>query len=365
MLGLRKSGGVNLFHVPSESYDQIQEQIFGLVAAQLPPHRVTQTVGRPVRGALNWVLHVRMGAPSKQYTPPAQVVMSHGLADKSYLFVRHPETGLPHINSFDHVLVPGEWIKNRLLERARSRDAGKRVLLDESQIHVVGWPRLDPLVGCAPAQGPVSDRRLRLLWAPSHDRVRVGADVRRLSSYPALEQHLPRLREAFDVEVSLHPANRERKSPTTTALARADVVVADFGTLLYESWALQKCVIMPTFLMPSEITGRLPESAEAHVYRERIGQHAGSIDELIDMARANEPPDSRVRGFMDEYLAPQYSGCSSRRIAEVLQAHALEPTWRNTFLVRAPRRFVMPTRRAQYKVRRALSRTVKGQPLRR
>ncbi len=177
--------------------------------------------------------------------------MSHGLADKSYLFVRHSQTGLPLVNEFEHVLVPGQWAKRRLLERRRARNLRRRVLLDESQIHVVGWPRLDPLVKAGAAERhPVTDRRLRVLWAPSHDRTRVGPEGRRLSSYPAFEEYLPRLEASFDVRVSLHPANRKKKTPTTGALEWADVVISNFGTLLYEAWALNKCVSCRPFSCP-------------------------------------------------------------------------------------------------------------------
>ncbi len=355
-----RAGGVNMLHLPSESYAQVQDQIFGLVAAQLPPSRVTHTVGRPFPGALNWVLHIRTGRGRRQVAPPAQVLMSHGLADKSYLFLRSAETGLPLVNSFEHVLVPGEWARRRLLERRRARP-DKRVLLDESRIHVVGWPRLDPLVQAGAAErGPVSGRPLRLLWAPSHDTTRVGPERRALSSYPAFEPYLPRLRERFDVRVSLHPANRSDKTPTGDALAWADVVVSDFGTLLYEAWALRKCVVMPTFLLPPEIATRRPQTAEAHVYRERIGSHAGSFEELVEMAAAAEPPGSDVERFLADFLAPQYLGCSSRRIAEVLDALAPTPSLRSSLAVQAREQVLGPLRRVEHRVRLRVAQRVRS-----
>ena len=329
----RPAGGVNLLHLRSGSYKEIQNQIYGLVREQLPPDRVSETTNKPVRGALNFVLHIRMGKDKRQYAPPAEVFMSHGLADKSYYFVRDLRSGLPLVNSFEHVLVPGEWHRRRLLEAAEHSDPTRRVLLGEDQIHIVGWPRLDPLVQAGAAlRAPVSGRPLRLLWAPSHDHKRVGPQQRVLSSYPAFEQYLPQLEQSFDVRVSLHPANRKDKAPTTDALTWADIVVSDFGTLLYEAWALGKCVIMPTWLMAPEIKTHLRRAAEAYVYREGIGNHAGSFEELLEMARANEPPGPDVKAFMDDYLAPEYFGSSSRRIADVLLSlapgtgSAAEPT---------------------------------------
>ncbi len=327
----RKAWGVNMLHLPSASYGEVQGQIFDLVAEHLPAERVSHSVGRPVDGALNWVLHIRLGKRDRQVPPPAQVVMSHGLADKSYLFVRHAETGEPLLNFFEHVLVPGQWHKRRILERTTAKDRAKRINLTEEQIHIVGWPRMDPLVQSGAAdRAPGEDRPLRVLWAPSHDKTRVGPEGRRLSSYPAFEEYLPRLQDKFDVRVSLHPANRTEKSPTTGALQWADIVISDFGTLLYEAWALNKCVVIPTFLIPPEISTRRPQTAEAHVYRERIGQHAGSYEELEQMAAANEPPGSDVKEFMDDYLAPEHFGVSSRRIAQVLDGLAPHPSWFTT-----------------------------------
>ena len=321
------AGGVNLLHLRSRTYARVQEQLFGLVARHLPADRVTQSVGRPVPGALNVVLHVRLGKREKQYPPPAQCVMSHGLADKSYLFVRHGETGEPLLNSFAHVLVPGEFLRRRILERSRSSDPRLRLHLREDQVHVVGWPRLDALVEAgAHVRRPVVDRPLRVLWAPSHDSTRVGRQQRRLSSYPEFEQHLPRLQEAFDVRVSLHPRNRTEKSPTTGQLEWADVVISDFGTMVYEAWALGKGVVFPRWLMPRQITTRLPHTAEAHIYRERIGLHAGSVDELVEMVASHPEPGRDVREFLDDYLAPEWFGCSGRRTAEVLDRVAPELT---------------------------------------
>lgn len=324
MIGLR-TGGINLLHTTSPSYREVQRQLFDLIAAEMPPGRCTQTHGHPVHGALNMVLHIRQGRGRRQYPTPGEVLMSHGLADKSYFFVRDSETGEPLVNAKRYVLVPGEWHRRRILERRTAKDPLRRVTLAEHQVHVVGWPRLDPLVRAGAAvRQPVVDRPLRVLWAPSHDRTRIGPDQRRLSSYPAFEEYLPRLQQETEVRVSLHPANRTDKTPTQGALDWADVVISDFGTLLYEAWALNKCVVMPTWLMPPEIVTRVPGAAEAHVYRERIGQHAGSFEELLEMVKANEPPGSDVRTFLDGYLAPEHFGTSSARIAQVLQA--LAPT---------------------------------------
>lgn len=64
------------------------------------------------------------------------------------------------------------------------------------------------------------------------------------------------------------------------------------------------------------------------MYRKGIGNHARSIDELIEMARANEAPDGTVKEFLDDYLEPEHLGTSARRIAQVLDDLAPPSTTR-------------------------------------
>lgn len=312
------AGHVNFVRLKSSNYGKVQRQLFDLILAHLPADEVSESVEERVDGAINFAVHIRKGRGDKQVPMPADVLMSHGLADKSYFFFRHWDTNRPLLNFFQHVFVPGEWHRRRLLEATKSWDLRKRIHLGPDQIHVVGWPRLDPLVQAGAAVRAPRGDRLRVLWAPSHNTTKVGPEQRALSSYPAFEEHLPRLEEFCDVRVSLHPTNRTDKAPTGDALEWADVVISDFGTLLYEAWALSKCVVMPDFVIPKEIATRRSQTAEAYVYRKRIGNHADSMDELVEMVLANEAPGPDVKAFMDDYLAPQYFGSSGKRAAEVL-----------------------------------------------
>lgn len=317
---------VNFVHTSSPNYHHVQNQLYDLVREQLPPGTSTDSVDETVPAAVNLGLHIRYGKGDRQRPQVAQALMSHGVADKNYFFLRNVETGEPLVNHFGSVLLPGEWLRRRLLAARDVDDPRRRVTLQPEQLVVVGWPRLDLLMRRAAevAARPVPlwrrpRRRPRLLWAPSHDLQRVRGTDERISSYPAFEEYLPRLRRVFDVQVSLHPRNRRRKQPTGDLLLEADVVVSDFGTLLYESWALGKCTVLPSWLMPTAYVQSGPRTAERHVYRERIGLHAGSFDELVDLARGGAPPGADVTAFLDDYLAPQYRGTSARRVAEVLR----------------------------------------------
>ena len=311
---------VNFLHKSSPNYDQVQNQLFDTIRQHLPDGAAGDSVDVRVEEAVNLGVHIRWGRGANARPLPLDVIMSHGLADKSYLLAQDVQTGRRLVNSYEHVLVPGQWFKDTLLRRRFHPDPRKRVSVGADRIHVVGWPRLDPLYRELGERRAVTDRPLRVLWAPSHDLSRTGPDKRPFSSYPAFEEHLPALSAEFDVRVSLHPSNRTDKTPTTDALTWSDVVISDHGTLLYEAWALDKCVIMPSWLMPSAMTDdpKFKRTAEGHIYRKRIGQHASSMDELMEMARANQPPGCDVRELMEQILAPHTRGHSGRIIAELL-----------------------------------------------
>lgn len=306
---------VNFVYLQADSYVGVQDQIFGLIEQHLARVRVTRSIEQRVDDAVNFGIHIRRGRGQASRPMPIDVLMSHGLADKSYLLATDAVRHRRLINAYEHVLVAGDWFRRRLLHR-RWHLPSKRVMLRPDQIHLVGWPRLDPLLQAQRTRPPTAGRP-RLLWAPSHN---ISTRTRSFSSFPAFEPYLAPLAEIFEVRVSLHPSNRTDKSPTAGDLTWADIVISDFGTILYEAWALGKCVIMPTWLLPTEIGAGLTQrwSAEGRIYARRIGNHASSFEELVDMARACEPPGADVRALMSEILAEEYRGRSARRVAALL-----------------------------------------------
>lgn len=288
------------------SYRGVQDQLLGLIDSQLPEPRPTR--GDYVPGALNFCLFIR---------PQADVVMSHGVADKNYLWTMDAQ-GRRIANERAHLLVPGQWLKRRLL-------ASPSLQLGREQVHVVGWPRLDTLVTQLrpPSRRRLRDARLRdarprVLWAPTHDRRKRGETGRSTSSFPAFGNYLPALSRFAWVDVSVHPRNRTDRTPTGASLPMADIVVADFGTTVYEAWALGKPVIFPRWLLADRIAEHLPGSAESHIFTERLGYHPESFDELVDIVRSGPVVSPQVQAFMDDYLEPAYFGRSSARVAEVL-----------------------------------------------
>jgi hypothetical protein len=294
---------LNFVKTSSKNYAEVQEQILGTIKAALPAGCWLESIEARREGSLNFTLFIHQ---------PADVVMSHGLADKNYFF-RKDENGERIASRLAHVLVPGEWLRQRLLK-------AEKLGLSPEQVHVVGWPRLDALMAQVPAgDPPETQRKKRVLWAPTHDYARRGQEQVSLSSYPEFEPHLQQLQAVFDVQVSLHPRNRRDKVPTTEKLLWADYVVSDFGTMVYEAWALGKPVIFPGWIVRDRILEFLPAgSAESVVFRQGIGLHATSFEELREFIHAGAGVDSAVHAFMDCYLAPEYRGTSAHRVADVL-----------------------------------------------
>ncbi len=301
---------INLIDTSGTVYHGVQEQIWGSISRHLPRRSWTSSPRKYVPGALNFSLFINLDS---------DVLMSHGVADKNYLWRKSDdgERALTRGHRTD-VLVPGPMLQRRVTK-------SKVLAIDGDHVHSVGWPRLDLLLA---RQAQVRSRlrrrgrrRLRVLWAPTHDFVKKGDGEVTLSSYPAFEEYLEPLRKHFDVEVSEHPRNRGKgnsRRPTTDQLVDADVVISDFGTMVYEAWALGKQVIFPHWINGEALTHAHRRAAENTIYTERIGLHADSFDELVEMIQERREPDPRLEKFLADYLDPRYRGTSGKRIADLL-----------------------------------------------
>ena len=282
----------------SANYARVQESLLGTITTHLPAGSWTSSTGARRDGQLNFSLFVRQ---------PADVVMSHGAADKNYFTDVRDDDGELFANRLSAVLVPGAWLRRKLL-------AVQDFALGPDQVVPVGWPRLD-LLRRLPVPAPRPDGRLRVLWAPTHDFRKRGPEQRSTSSYPGFVPHLDELARHAEVAVSLHPRNRTDKAPTDEALVAADVVVSDFGTLVYEAWALGKPVVFPRWLLGDRIQEHTPGSAEAHIFDARIGYHPGSMAELLAVLADGPAVTPEVDAFAADYLDNYRHGSSGARTA--------------------------------------------------
>lgn len=300
------AGNINFVRNSSENYVQVEKMLLKSIQRHLPEGSFSETRRRKDPSSLNFSLFVQLRA---------DVLMSHGAADKSYFF-RRTEDGRFYANEMTYAFVPGKWLKHRLVTT-------KKLAFTEDRVFTVGWPRLDRLLKLQAAHDADPDRRPhkrpKVLWAPTHDFNRRGEDLVTSSSYPELLEHMPELEKHFDVVTSLHPRNRDDKTPTKDQLIDCDYVISDIGTMVYEAWTLGKPVIFPHWIIGDRIQTYARRSAEAHLFRERIGIHANSVSDIIDAVMGGATIDDRVRTFLDDYMDPRYKGKSGRRIARLLQ----------------------------------------------
>lgn len=328
-------GSINFVWQPHRNYAYIQEQIFGLIEACLPPRSVVHTVGDAVEGALSLSLFIRQSREEVAATP-ADIVMAHGIADKRYFFIVGDD-GLPIANKYQYVFVPGTWHVNRLVEGRFRRNPKYQITLQDSQIKKVGWLRLDPMIKLISESPTTKHSRLKVLWAPTHNTITNDKSDSKMSpsSYPGFRKHILAMFLAYKFTISLHPRNRGTKTPTLDKLVASDVIISDFGTMVFEAWALGKPVIFPRWCIDVEaLVNRNPLSAEAHIYRNKIGLHPETPRQMHQMLRKinrNRKQDpgldqrgSNVVSFIDTYIDPAERGNDAMRTAEILVEIARE-----------------------------------------
>ena len=274
------------------NYAEVERAIFGAIGRHLPAGSFSYRY-RHNPDLLNMSMFFGRGG---------DVFMSHGVADKNYMYRRH-EGGRFMINDYATLFVPGPWLKDKLL-------ATPGVELEARQIVTVGWPRLDTLLEGMKARGERKGEKLKVLWAPTHDARRHGSENISTSSYPGFLSFTDRLAEKVDLSIGLHPRNREDKKPTGISMLEADVVISDFGTMVYEAWALGKPVIFPYWLIGQGVQKYRPKSAEAHIFKNRLGYHPDSFEELLAMLEQPLAVGPDVTAFMEQYLPSETRGRS-------------------------------------------------------
>jgi hypothetical protein len=358
-----RPGAINFCWGFGKTYPGVQKQIFDLIEAELPPGVVTHTVEEAIDGALNLSLFIRQGRElDEAHRVAADVILAHGIADKRYFFTQDSATSLPLANEYDFLLVPGAWHVNRLIEGMYRRNPHYQIKLEQHQIRKVGWLRLDPLIAESLHKDKEPHHRLRVLWAPTHN-VKPGSNEKSVdelapSSLPGFKIHVKQIASRYIFRVSLHPRNRSNRTPTGSQLVWTDVVISDFGTMVYEAWALGKPVIFPRWAIDVEtLINRNPLSAESYIYRNRIGLHPESLAEMQEMldqiqlqiignritrilkritrikTRRKDASDRRgpgVKEFIAHYVDPEQQGNDAKRTADVLVEIAQLPKYQDS-----------------------------------
>jgi CDP-glycerol glycerophosphotransferase (TagB/SpsB family) len=297
---------INFNLTASNNYVGVQSQLNQLIQQHLPAGSYTETTQQYVEGALNFTMFVMQ---------QADVLMSHGAADKNYHWKKYPDRSYVNEQTRKkHLLVPGQLLIDRITK------SKKLPSFNQSNVHSVGWPRLDTLMALQKEYDKTKQLggKKKVLWAPTHDYNRKGESKDIISSYPDFEPFLDQLATDFDVNVSLHPRNRVDKKPTYQQLLEADVVISDLGTMVWEAWALGKTLIFPDWILKDRMLKHKKNSSEWQIFAEGFGLHATSIGHMKDLIHESPAMDARTKEFFEYYLDPTYLGCSGKRIADLL-----------------------------------------------
>jgi len=219
-------------------------------------------------------------------------MIPHGIGDKGW---RNKNS-----NQFDYVSAPSEHWKQLLISRG----------IDSNKIIVCGYPKIDLFFdGQLHKQ---HSNKPTILWCPTH--------ARSVSSNPRFKEYLSMIPEKYNFIIHEHPFNDKEHTATVQSLINADVIITDFSSMIFETWALGKPIIFPDWIIEPKLFGIDNDVLEKRVYLEQIGYHAQNIDDLInyfDIA-LSRPLDKKVIDFIDKILPIQYRGTSGKHIANVI-----------------------------------------------
>jgi len=226
------------------------------------------------------------------------VFMTHGIADKNW-------RGAISTNKFDYVFVTGTaWI-DKLVNEGMSKN---KILLG-------GYTRLDDLFNMQKDYKKEFDNgKKTILFAPTH--------TNGVTSYGKLDKIIENLKKDYNVLVSSHPFNNKKKF-TTTEFLEADVIVGDFGSSMYEGWALGKPSVLPSWLVKGVILDKFTNSFEGKIYREEIGYHAQSEKDFYTKIKSacengiTEKESQFVEGILNTYLRGMSGKFSADCLVEI------------------------------------------------
>jgi len=251
---------------------------------------------------------------------PADVFLMFDLADRQHLNQIQAD-GKSALSNFKKILVPGQWM-------ARSLLGDKRLGLKATDVLVVGAPRIDYLRSLAEQAGETGERTTpRVLFAPIHSNW-FDAAGNPMSSSSGLQEYLEELGHHCELTVSEDQRNKINKRPVTRELIDADIVITDYTSVAYEAWALGKPVIFPRWILGDAILEKAPNSAEAEIYRRKLGYHPESFDALLELIVAGSKLEvsAEVKDFCREYLSNFEESNSASKICAHLE-YLSDPQW--------------------------------------
>jgi len=271
---------INFVHQAGGPYSGVLDAFIEPVLKYMPA-----TKGEARRGALNVRFFVGRECDG--------VFMPHGIADKNY-------RNADKLQDFDCVFVSGPLWVEKLTKQGYPRE----------KIFINGYTKLDPVFQGAYRRAP---GEAKILYAPTH-----GA-IKEISLHGRFDEELAMMAKHYEIISSTHPSYGG--GVTLQALADADAVISDAGSLLYEALALGKPVIFADWLIKKGVQKHFPRSFEEQIYENGIGYHAKSPADLrqtIETALQNGI-DDKMKRFIDGIFPPELRGKSGEATAKILK----------------------------------------------
>lgn len=278
---------------------------------------VMQEMSEPVRfyisncvintNPLDDVVNVHFFAPGSIYREfvdfdkGIKVFLPHGISDKGY------RTG-ESLKEFDFICVSGPFWVEKLTDEGIPRE----------KLFIGGYPKLDSVFAKRKILHHTNIKPI-VLYAPTHTNSAVCA-------YSELTEDMIQLPSNVQLITSLHPYNNPDHLTTSELLIHADVVISDIGSLVWEAWALGIPVVFPDWLVKDRLISALPTTLTAQIYREGIGYHAKSLEELSEqVCKAIDQGITKAENDIINWVFPaELRGTSGKVTAEHLLRIASE-----------------------------------------
>lgn len=221
-----------------------------------------QTANEAYNDAVNVIFFTEDGVFKEinaDKTNGINVFMSHGIADKNWrTFAR--------TDKFDYVFTSGDLWKEKLIKQGMNPD----------KILINGYTRLEETYKKQDTYEKKCKDKKTILFAPTHNNYYDNICI-----YDRYADLMELVKDKYNVLISNHPHNKDSRQITSDEYLEADVVIADFGSTIYEALSLDKPVVFLDYLVGNTICEKSNGSFEQYIYMNKIGYHASDINDAV------------------------------------------------------------------------------------
>lgn len=223
------------------------------------------------------------------------VFLPHGMGDKNL------RDGW-RVQGFDYICVSGPAWREKLLTQG----------IPNEKILVVGYPKLDSIFQHRAQQSHRNREKIKILYAPTHE----GSAP--CTSYPAFLPYLDQFPGDMGLIPALHPYYDSSRNIVMEEIGCVDVVISDGSSVIFEALSLGVPVVFPDWLVKDAILDHWSESFTSEIFREGIGYHADTFQQLIQCvyAAAQTGLTEQDRLFAEKIFPAELRGTSGKAAAE-------------------------------------------------